>query len=163
MTKSMNGTSSVRFVPRGAAAGAAAASSNGTPASGSGIASPQAAATTGAAVLARSQGGARSAGITETAAYTDTPIWRQMEAYVWSLQLHEQAPANTLLQCLVVDMLHRAVAAADGNVSKVFNHSVSAAEAGEQTHICIESHCISLSVSAADLASIGDCCKWCCS
>jgi hypothetical protein len=134
MIKSVNATSSVRFVPRGAAAGAAATSSNGTSASSNGSAASHSAAVAGAAVGASSQGGACSARATETAAYADTPIWREMEAYVRSLQLHEQPQANTLLQCLVVDMLHRAVAAANGDVSRVFNHSVSAAEAGETTH-----------------------------
>jgi hypothetical protein len=37
-----------------------------------------------------------------------------------------------MLQCLVVEMLHRAVAKADGNVTKAFNVSISAGEAGEQ-------------------------------
>jgi hypothetical protein len=87
-------------------------------------------------MAASSQGGVPGTSTAEVAvatAYARSPQWRELESYVRSLQLHEQLQANRLLQCLVVDMLHRAVAAAGGNVSQAFNMSVSAAEAGEHT------------------------------
>lgn len=110
-------------------------------------------------VVAKASGSAATAGggsnTVEAKAYANTTQWRELEAYARGLRLHGKPQANKLLNCLVVDMLHRAVAAADGNMPKAlaFNISVSAAEAGKCNGRAFQhaADLVSKSISGADL------------
>jgi hypothetical protein len=88
-------------------------------------------------VVASGGGRAAAAGVGLAAdtvgakAVAKSPALRELEAYIRSLTLHEQRQASQLLHFLAVNLLHRAVAAAGGDVSKAVNVSIRAAEAGE--------------------------------